>query len=157
MINTWQFNIICYFIVYIIFTQFFKLATKTSKNDGALTVVLQFCSGLVMLLFIPLFNLQFPQDIRTYIFLGIACVFYAITDRLNTTARRGLEVSVHSILSNLTTVLLVVWGIVIFKEEIIIKKIIGALLIVLGNVIVLYQKRKFEWNKYVIFSLLRIV
>lgn len=154
MLNTWWFNLILYLILYIVFTQSYKVATKSSKNDGALTILLQFLGGLIVLLFVPLFKMQFPSDIKTYIFLGIACIFYAITDRVNTTARRGLDVSTYSILGQLSTVFLIVWGIVFFKEAIILKKIIGAILILLGNIIVLYKKGKFELNKYVIFSLL---
>jgi len=154
MINTWWFNLILYLVLYIMFTQSYKIATKSSKNDGALTILLQFLSGLIVLLFVPLFKLQFPSDIKTYIFLGIACIFYAITDRVNTTARRGLDVSTYSILGQLSTVFLIVWGIIFFKETVVLKKIIGALLILIGNVIVLYRKGKFELNRYVVYSLL---
>lgn len=99
MINTWWFNIIAYLILYVIFTQFYKVATKNSKNDGALTILLQFLSGVIVLIFMPLFKFQFPITINTYIFLIIACIFYAIADRVNTTARRWLQVSTYSILS----------------------------------------------------------
>ena len=154
MINTWYFNLIAYLIIYILFTQMYKVATKNSKNDGALTILLQILGGICVLLFVPFFKLQFPTEISTYIFLGIAIVFYAIADRVNTTARRGLEVSLYSILGQLSTVFVIVWGILFFKEEIIIKKLIGAILILTGNIIVLFKKGKFEWNKYILFSLL---
>ncbi|MBR5342086.1 MAG: EamA family transporter [Erysipelotrichaceae bacterium] len=154
MLNTWWFNLIIYLVFYIVFTQSYKVATKSSKNDGALTTLLQFLGGLIVLLFVPLFKIQFPDDIRTYIFLIIACIFYAIADRVNTTARRGLDVSTFSILGQLTTVFLIIWGIVFFKEEIVLKKIIGAILILIGNVMVLYKKGKFEFNKYVVFGVL---
>ena len=154
MLNTWYFNLAIYLVLYVLFTQFYKIATKNSKNDGALTILLQLLGGICVLIFMPFFKMQFPTNISTYIFLGIAIIFYAIADRVNTTARRGLEVSVYSILGQLSTVFVIVWGILFFKEEIIIKKLFGAFLILLGNVIVLYKKGKFEWNKYIIFSLL---
>ena len=154
MINTWWFNIIIYLILYVLFTQSYKLATKSSKHDGALTVLLQFLGGLTVLLFIPLFKIQFPTNIKTYILLLIACAFYAINDRINTTTRKGLEVSTHSMLSQLSTVFIITWGILFFKEPIVIKKIIGALLIIVGNIFVLYKKGKFEFNKYVLLSIL---
>ncbi len=154
MINTWWFNIVLYLILYIVFTQSYKIATRSSKNDGALTVLLQFIGGLIVLIFIPLFKIQFPNNYITWIFLGIACIFYAITDRVNTTARRGLDVSTYSVLGQLSTVFLIIWGIIFFKEAVILKKLLGALLIIIGNIIVLYKKGKFEFNKYVIYSLL---
>lgn len=152
--NIWWINLIIYFILYVVFTQFYKISTKSSKNDGALTVLLQLLGGLAVLLFMPLFKFTFPTDIKVYIFLGLAIVFYAITDRINTTARRGLEVSTYSILGQLSTVFVITWGILFFKEDIIIKKIIGSLLILLGNIIVIYKKGKFEFNKYVLMSIL---
>jgi drug/metabolite transporter (DMT)-like permease len=152
--NIWWINLILYFILYVVFTQFYKVSTKSSKNDGALTVLLQLLGGLAVLLFMPLFKFTFPTDIKVYIFLGLAIIFYAITDRINTTARRGLEVSTYSILGQLSTVFVITWGILFFKEDIIIKKIIGSLLILLGNIIVIYKKGKFEFNKYVLMSIL---
>lgn len=107
MINTWWFNIIAYLILYIIFTQFYKIATKNSKNDGALTILLQLLGGLFVLIFMPFFKVTFPKQINAYLFLGLACIFYAIADRVNTTARRGLEVSVYSILGQLSTVFVI--------------------------------------------------
>lgn len=154
MLNTWQFNIIGYLVLSTIFTQFYKIATSSSKNDGALTIILQFLSGIMVLIFMPLFKFQVSTNIKTYIFLAISCVFYAISDRVNTTARRGLDVSVYSILSQLSTVFIIIWGILFFKEKIILNKLLGAILIIFGNILVLYKKGKFEWNKYVLFSLL---
>jgi drug/metabolite transporter (DMT)-like permease len=152
--NIWWINLILYFILYVVFTQFYKISTKSSKNDGALTVLLQLLGGLAVLFFMPFFKFAFPTDIKVYIFLGLAIIFYAITDRINTTARRGLDVSTYSILGQLSTVFVITWGILFFKEDIIIKKIIGSLLILLGNIIVIYKKGKFEFNKYVLMSIL---
>lgn len=154
MLNTWYFNLIAYLVIYILFTHMYKIATKNSKNDGALTILLQLLGGLCVLIFVPFFKIQFPTNISTYIFLGIAIIFYAIADRINTTARRGLQVSLYSILGQLSTVFVIIWGILFFKEEIILKKLLGAALILFGNIMVLYKKGKFEWNKYILFSLL---
>ena len=154
MINTWWFNLIAYLILYIIFTQFFKIVTKTSKNDAALTILLQLLGGLTSLLLVPFFKIQFPSNIKTYLFFAIACTFYAIADRVNTPARRGLSVSTYSILYQLETVFIILWGIIFYHEKIILKQLIGGALILFGNVMVLYQKGKFEWNKYILFSVL---
>lgn len=154
MLNTWWFNLLVHITLSVMYSQLYKIITRKSKNDGALTVLLQFLGGLFVLILIPFFKFQFPTQIKVYIFLLIACIFYAITDRVNTTARRGLDVSTFNILYQLSTVLIIVYGIVFFKEEIVIKKILGAFLILLGNVVVLFKKGKFKFNKYVIFSIL---
>ena len=154
MVNTWWFNILAYWILQVMFTQFYKIVTKSSKNDGSLTILLQFLSGIIVLTFLPFFNCSFPNDIKIYISLSIACVFYAIADRVNTSARRGLEVSVYSILAQLSTVFVITWGIIFFKEAIVLKKILGACLILFGNALILYKKGKVSFNKYILFSIL---
>lgn len=153
MINTWWFNIIIYLVLYVIFTQFYKKTTIKSENDGALTILLQVLGGLSILILMPFFEIRFPEKIETYIFLGIACVLYAFADRLNTTARRGLEVSTYSILNQLNTVFIIILGITIFKEKIILNKLLGGIVIILANILVIYQNGKFEFNKYVVISI----
>lgn len=155
MLDSWWFNVITYLLLFVIFTQAYKIATKSSKSDGALTILLQFLGGVSVLFFIPLFPIQFPSDFKPYLFLGLACIFYAIADRVNTTARRGLEVSIFSILGQLFTVFMIIWGIVFLREPVVLQKILGAALIIVGNIVAIYQKgSKFGWNKYVLFSVL---
>ncbi len=76
-----------------IFTQFYKITTKTLKNAGALTILLQVIAGLTALLLCPFFEFKFPSDIKIYIMLGLSIIFYAISDRVNTTVRSGIEAS----------------------------------------------------------------
>lgn len=145
---------VIYLIFYTAFTQFYKLSTRHSQNDGALTISLQCAGGLIALLFIPFFPMELPQQASTYLFLGIACVFYAASDRIATTVRKGLEASLYSILAQLCTVFVTAWGFLIFREPVVFDKILGAVLILSANVFVLYQKGKIQWNKYILFSLL---
>lgn len=154
MLDTWYFNLIVYLILDVLFTQLYKITTKKSTNDGALTVLLELLGGLFVLLLFPFFSIQFPKNVSTYIFFGIAIIFYATAYRINTTTRRMLDVSTYSILSQLSTVFVITWGIIFLKETIVLKEIFGAFLILLGNVFVLYKKGKFELNKYVIIHLL---
>lgn len=154
MFSIWWVCLILYIVLNVIFSLLYKVVTKKSKNDGALTVLLQLLSGIIILLFIPFFKMNFSNHIKPYLFLIIACVFYAINDRANTTARRGLDVSIFNILTQLSTVLLIAWGIIFFKEKVILQKILGAVLIIIGNVIVLFKKGKIQNKKYVLFAIL---
>ena len=154
IINSWQLNLIGALISVVIFFQFYKKAVQNVKNDGAATILLQIIAGVSALFFIPFFAIQFPQGIKFYVLLGISSIFYALTDRLQTTSRKNLEVSVYSILNMLKTFFLVLFGIIFFKEEVILMKIVGALLILLGNGILFYKKGRFKINKYVFFGIL---
>ena len=142
-------NIVLYLILSLIFDQTYKVCTGKTKNDGALTVVLEFLAGIIILLFIPFFEIKFPKDISVYILWGISIIFFAITDRINTTVRRGVEASTFNILRQISTVFIMIAGIVFFKEEVVFKKIIGAILIIFSNILIFYKKDVFKTNKYI--------
>ena len=145
----WLLYVGLYIFFAVIFTQFYKISTKTAKGHGELTVLLQLIAGLSVLLFIPFFVIKWPTNFSTYLFLLIACIFYSINDRVNTTVRSGLEASTFSILNQLSTVFMILFGLLIFKESFVFTKILGALFILIGNVLIFYKKGKFTFNKYV--------
>ena len=107
--------IILYLIFAVIYDQFFKKLTKTMKNDGGMIVLLNIIAGITCLFLIPLFDIQIPKNILVYVFLGLACIFYALNDRFDTTARRGIEASTHSMIKQLSTVFMTFIGLFILK------------------------------------------
>jgi len=146
--NTWQFNIILFLIGIVIFFQFYKLAVRNAQRDGAATILLQLIGGFSVLCLIPFLPFKFSTDIKVYLFLILACVFYGFNDRLETTSRKHLEVSVFSILGQLGTVFLILMGITVFKEPFVLTKIVGASLILFANFFIFYEKGKLKLNKY---------
>ena len=116
LINTWQFSLLMYYIFNVIFFQFYKLSVKNVKKDGAATIIFQVIAGFSILLLIPFFAWQLPNAISIILLLIAACVFYAVNDRLQTTVRKNLEVSVFSILSQFGTVFLLIYGFIIFMN-----------------------------------------
>ena len=152
--NFWWIYVIIYLLFYVIYTQFYKITTKKCINTSALTVLLRFISGITILIFIPLFKFKIPENLLAYGFLLLACVFFAISDRMYTVSLKNLNVSTYSIMGQLSTIFVFILGILFLKEKIIVKRIIGALLIIFANFIILYKKRKFEWNKYYFFNIL---
>ncbi len=154
ILNSWLLYVISYLILATAFTQFYKIATKTLTKAGALTVLLEFMAGIIILILCPFFEMKFPTDIRVYISLGFAIIFYAITDRLNTTVRKEIEASTFSILKQISTVFMIIAGILFFKEPFLWNKIVGALLIVFSNILIFYKKGKFKFDKYVLLGVL---
>ena len=150
----WLLFVILYIILSVMFTQFYKVVTKTSKSDGTITVLLQLIAGVSVLLLSPLFKFTFPTDFKVYLLLGIACVFYAISDRMNTTVRSGLEASTFSIIKQLSTVMMILAGLLFFKEPFIWKKMIGAAFIIFSNIFIFYKKGNQKLDKYVILGIL---
>lgn len=153
-LNNLKIFIIIYLIVSVIFNQSYKIVTKRNINDGVLTILIQFISSLTCLLFLPLFKFRFPTDLKVYLFLFLAIIFYTLNDRLGTTARKGLEASTYIILKQLSTVFMIFAGLLFFKESFVINKFIGAILIVLSNIIVFYKKENFKFNKSFLFGIL---
>lgn len=150
----WFIYVILYIILAVIFTQSYKIVTKTSKSDGTLTVLLQILAGLTALIISVLFKFSFPSDWKVYVLLIIACVFYGISDRMNTTVRSGVEASTYSIIKQLSTVFMILAGLLFFKEPFVWKKIIGAILIIFSNILIFYKKGNQKIDKYVLLGIL---
>ena len=130
----WIIFVILYLILVVIYDQFYKISTKKLTKPGALTILLQVIGALAVLLVSPLFEIKFPTDIKVYIFLGLALIFYSISDRLNTTVRAGVEASTFSIIRQLSTVFMIFAGLIFLIEPFVINKFIGAILIIASNI-----------------------
>lgn len=150
----WIIFLIAYLVLAVIFDQGYKVATKSLNNAGALTILLELIATIVILFAAPFFEMKFPTDPKVYIFLILAIIFYAVNDRLNTTVRSGIEASTFSIIKQLSTVFMIFAGIIFFKEEFIINKFIGAILIILSNILIFYKKGDGKPNKYVLLGIL---
>lgn len=154
IVNNWILYVILYLIVITIFTQFYKEATKKIQKTGALTILLEVIGGLTALVFSLFFEIRFPTDVRIYIMLAISIICYTVKDRLDTKVMSGIEASTFNILQQLSTTFMIFAGLIFFKEEFILAKFIGAMLIIFSNVLVFYQKGKFEFNKYVLLGII---
>ena len=146
---------VCLHIIFsITFTQIFKTVIKNSQREGTITVLVQFIASITAILISPLFKYTFSTDWKVYLTLIIACIFYSISDRMNTSVRNGIEASTFSIISQLATVFMILAGLLFFKEPFIWKKIIGATLIILSNIFIFYKKGNQKINKYVILGII---
>ena len=148
ILNDWKFWAIFYLISSVTFSQNFKKANRNMKDASALAVLLELSTAFFALLFIPIFSFTFPTDINIYIVLLVVVVIYAATDRLNIEARYGLDPSVFSMLKQLSTVFLMIFGFIFLKEELHIKKLIGAGIIIIANFILTFDNGKIKINKY---------
>lgn len=151
----WLVWVIIYLILHVVFNQFYKISTKSLTKEGALTVLLEFTGAVAILLLSPFFDMKFPTDIRVYILLGLSIIFYTIVDRMNTTVRKGIEASTFSIINQLSTVFMIFAGLLFFKDPFILNKFIGAILIVLSNIIIFYKRGdEKKLDKYVLLGII---
>ncbi len=149
----WLLYVLLYIVFAVAYNQFYKIALKTTKGDGALTVLVQFIGGFTALIYSLFFGYKFPTDWKIYVLLGIACIFYALSDRINTIVRSGIEASTFSIIKQLSTVFMIGAGLLFFKEKFIWKKIIGSVLIIFSNILIFYKKGNQKLDKYVLLGI----
>lgn len=152
LLTNWVFWVTVYLISAVLFAQLFKHTNRTMKNPTILTILLEGLTALSSLVFIFLFPIKFSTNIITYIILLIVTILYSVVDRLNIEARYGLEPSNFSMLKQLSAVFIIIFGIIFMKEKIVLNKILGASLIILANILLAFNKGKFEINKYFIMS-----
>ncbi len=67
ILNNWLLYVCMYVVLATIFTQCYKITTKTLKKAGALTALLQLTAGLTALILCPLFGFKFPTNTNIYI------------------------------------------------------------------------------------------
>lgn len=154
ILNNWVVYVIGYLCAATVFTQFYKITTKTLTNAGALTILLEGIAGLTGLILSIFFEYKYPSDIKTYVMLGISIVFFTMSDRINTIVRSGLETSTFSMLKQLSTAFMFFAGLIFLKEPFILNKFIGSMLIIFSNVFIFYKKGKFKLNKYIYLAIL---
>ena len=150
IMNYWETWVIIYLISAVVFAQSFKIANRKMKNAGSLTILLEVFTALFSILLIPCFNITFPSDIKIYLTLFVVTIIYAVTDRLNIEARYGLEPSTFSMLKQLSTVFLIIFGLLFLKEDFLINKFIGGIIIIGANLLLAYDNGKLKINKYFI-------
>ena len=140
--NNWIIFLIVFLVSAVTYNQSFKLGLNKSNNNGAYIALVSLLTSLFSLLFIPFFKLEFDINIYRIFMLIITCILYAIVDRINVYVRKKMDVSLFSLLRQFTYAFMILIGFIFFKEKIILVKVIGALLILLSNIMVLYDRRK---------------
>lgn len=122
------------------------------KNAGSLTILLELFTGIFSLLMIPVFDIKLDVNNNILLTLLVVVFIYAITDRLNIEARYGLDPSTFSMLKQLSTVFMIIFGFIFLKEKFVLSKMIGAVFIIGANIMLAYDKGKLLINKYFIMS-----
>ncbi len=150
-------NIVILLLALVLRTAFAQLSStlfKKSKNEGSTLIALGFVASLTVLILCPLFEWKFSFNAITWGALILASIFYAANDRIGATVKKYLDVSFFTIIWQLSNVFLIIVGFVIFKEIPTLEKILGAFLIIAGNIIVTFRGFKGKLNKYFLLAIL---
>jgi len=137
----------------VLFNQSSKIYFSKSLSIGASTIIAQISAALGALVWMFFFPLDFHMSIKYWGFLLLASVFYALNDRFGADVKKHLDVSVFSLLNKTSDVFLIIISIIFFKELPGLWKIISAILIIFGQVVLSYKKGKIEFDKYFLLAL----
>ena len=149
LFNLWQVNTILTIIFFVAYSQFYRLVARNSKDVSSVVIIIFIIASITFALFIPFFEIKFPSDWHLYIWLLLAIVFYAINDKLKSIGYKHLDISIISIMTQLSKVFLVVIGVLFFKESVEANELFGVVLILTGGVLVVFRKGAFVINKYI--------
>lgn len=148
MLKSAYFFLILYLIFTTIFNESYRMIAQKMEKPGALTILVELIAGAFALLLFPLFEIKIPNDPKIYLLLGLSIIFYAIHNRLATVARSGMEASSYSVLKQISNVFVIVMSLLFLKEKLVLKKIIGAILLIGSNILIFYEKGTWKRNHY---------
>ena len=150
----WLVFVILHIIISVIYSRFYHLSEKKSKNYSALIILLQIIAGLVAILMCPFFKFNFSNNYIIYFLIIINCILYALSDGLYAYVSKNIEPSTFNIIKQISVIFMIVMGLLFFKEPLVWNKIIGSLLIVASNILLFYKKVNQKFNKYVILGII---
>jgi uncharacterized membrane protein len=161
MFSSWIFHVIVFIVLQIVFLQTFKYATKHSRSIGALTVVIQIIAAVSVMIFAPFFDWNWPSGGQwlPWVLLFLSFVCFAVNDRLDAQTRKNLDITVDTMLHQVYRLLffpcliLFLPGGGTFRWV----SLVAGIIIVLANMMLIFNKGKFQFNRYVFLKLFSVV
>jgi len=142
-------------IASILFTQYSRRYFKHAENVGAATVVAQLAGAFGGLLWYYFFPADFSMPLKLWGLLLLACVFYTLNDRLGAEVKKHLDISEAIIISKMSDVFLIIIGILVFAQFPSVWKLLGAGMIIIGQIALYMKKWKLDFSKkYALLALL---
>lgn len=146
-------------ILFTIYNLLSRVISVNSKNPRAFAVVYSLVGAAVVLPFL-IFQLGSLKSVPTEIILltFIGTIFYGIFDRFQFFASREIEASTLAILYRLTPIATLIASVVFLSEKATTDKVLGTVLIILGNIIVVAgRKSTIKFNRGLVFALISAI
>jgi len=130
-----------------------RVILKKQANPLAYTAIHDFIAGLILL---PLlfFGFHFPEKSITWLYFFGIILFAFVSDWLSFLALKKINVSVYQIAMQIRHIFVLFGGFLFFSEQLNLSKIIGVVVIILGVLIMLYEKGKIHWSGGVLLTFL---
>lgn len=133
-------------ISFAIYSVLIRFILKDGGDSKIFAALLNGSIGVSMLLYSVFTDANVAFSLITVILLFVASVFFALSSTLLTTARQAEEVSRVSIVRQAALIWIFIGGIFLFNEELTFYSIGGVVLLILGNVLVLWENNRFRWS-----------
>ena len=132
-----------------------RKSALNAVKDSAEAVLVNLFAAIIVLLLVPLEgDLKFTNNLTSWVLLIIACAFCTIHIWSITPVARNLTAIQISVLRQVLPIFMVLIGFVFRKELFSFSKLIATLLIVAGNIMILYKKsNKIIEYKYILLGI----
>lgn len=129
-----------------IYSVLIRFVLKNGGDSKVFAALLNGTIGVSLLVYSLLTNTRVDLSLIVVSLLLTASVFFAFSSTMLTTARQAEEVSRVSIVRQAALIWIFIGGVFLFGEEVTIQSIGGLLLLLLGNILVLWENNRFRWS-----------
>ncbi len=144
----WQVNLVLAITLFVVMHQHYRILGQEVKDTSSLPMITGIIGSIIFVLLMPFFDFKLPNNWQVYALFFAANLIYVIHDILKAKGYKYLDVSVSTILFQLSKVFFIFYGLVFFHEKLSILEIIGIVLVLGGVTLVSLNKEKFSINKY---------
>lgn len=145
-------------ILFTIYNLLSRVISVKSKNPVAFAVAYSLIGAAIILPF-AIFQLKslksIPIDIILLTLLGT--ILFGIFDRFQFFASRDIEASSLAVLYRLTPISTLIASMIFLNEKASLEKILGTILIIIGNVIIVTGYKSIKLNRGLIFALISAI
>lgn len=142
-------------ILFTVWNLLSRVISVDSKNPRVFSVVYSLVGAIIIF---PLFIFQLGSmkqiPLEIILLTGFGTILYGIFDRLQFFASRDIEASTLAILFRITPVATLIASTVFLSEKATLDKILGTLLIIVGNIIIISGPKNFKFNRGFAFALI---
>ena len=157
---SWIFWTALWVIAQLTFLQTFKAASRKTTGAAHLIVACQIIGAVFILAFSPFLDWIWPSSVETVLLWGLLAgsfVLFAVSDRISASTRKNLDISTDSMIHQTYRLLFFPTVILVLGWSFSWSTLVGALGIVLANMVLLFEKGKFQFNKWVWLKLIGCV
>jgi drug/metabolite transporter (DMT)-like permease len=145
----WQTNLALAIVLFVIMHQNYRILGQKVNDTSNLAVITGAIGSVIFILLIPFFKFTLPDDWRVYGLLLLSTVFYTMQDLLKFKSYKYLDVSVLTIVFQVSKIFFIAYGLLFFKERLTVYEWVGIICILGGIFLVTFKKKTFKLNKRV--------